>query len=344
MVTVGWGPFKRALATGYRCVIPAVKVDSVLDPLAPLLIDDKYGGVTLTRWLQFATYFSCEGWKMQDLWPPISFNAALVLLEQPWFHGPITFNDTVDILLMCQAQLSASDINLQQQQQLPMMPPLSSSGSPSTTPPTPAPGTPMCYLLRYSETCWESNFWTLSFTTSKGVKSVRIAHHRAHEETVMLYVPVNGSGSSGISPGSSPSLAASNVSSPSASPQQGMSSDTSVAATASPSVSAQSSLVSPVASTHLACVPLFRGATGMTRFAKNVGSQRVAASEESLIPLDFFYILLPRQPGVLTVVYSSLTELLACKYSSYIPAQRRRAYTDDPFAFFCSDSTEASFR
>jgi len=339
LMSVRWTPFKRALAAGYSRVIPPVKLSSILDPLAPLLIDDKSGGVTLLRWLQFATYFCCEGWKIQDLWPPISFNAAVVLMEQPWFHGPISFNDTVDILLMYQSQLNAADTarRQQQQQQKSWLEP-----SPSSTSAQPS-APPMCYLLRYSETCWESNFWTLSFTTAKGVKSVRIAHHRANEETVMLYVSPGNPTSSAASPASSPALVTSTASSPLAtsSPGQGFSLETPTA-TATPS-----GLIPPVpaGACHLSCVPLLRGTSTVTRFARpGNGGQHIPTLEESLISMDFFYILLPRQPGVLTVAYSTLTELLSSKYSSYLPANRRREYTDDPFAFFCNELTESSFR
>lgn len=291
---VSWPAFKRALAAPYRGALQAAGGrDAALDPLAGLLIDAQCGCVTQTRWLQFATYFASTAWPRAALWPPLDLAAAHAVLQQPWFHGPISFDETVSALLTAQQQMQ---VQVQQQSlassvggaQTPS-PPLSLSLSPST----PAGGG-ATFLVRYSETCWECNFWTLSFTTSRGVKSVRVAHHRAHEPTVALYVP----GSSGSGTGA------------------------------------------PV----LACVPFRCSADGVdaatgalrTRFARHgAAGARVPLAEAALVGTDFYYILVPRPPGLLTVVYASLAELLACKYAAYTPAPRRRTHTDDPFAFDC---------
>lgn len=319
---VSWPAFRRALAGPYRTALQrAGGAAAALDPLAPLLVDARCGCVTPARWQQFATYFARPAWPRAAPWPPLDFAFARAALQQPWFHGPATFDETVRALLAAQRMSPALPLP-QPLQPLPLSPTsLSSSSmplfSPPATPSSTTTGGRQTFLVRYSEKCWECNFWTLSFTTSRGVKSVRVAHHRAHEPAVALYVDA-----ADAAPDAVPA-----------------------AATVATSVSgATAACAQSAGALRLACVPLRCGAAGVdaatgalrTRFATHgAAGARVPVAEDTLVGADFFYILVPRPPGLRTVVYASLAELLACKYSAYIPAPRRHTHTDNPFTFFC---------
>lgn len=248
----------------------------VLVPFETLLVERRRGGVTCSRWLPFTAYFSTCAWQKHSLLPPVDVCFASQLMAKTWFHGALTLDDTLQRLVVS----SESD--------------------------------PQRFLVRFSETRWSNNLWTISFSSPLGVRNLRVACHRKNEPFVFVFP-------------SSCSVPVCQDSSPA----------TPLAATeSSPSVSAGSPLFLPLLTSSSESQSRFSVYSLSSFNLPHSSSQgRVAVSESVLVPLLFFYILLPQPQDSRITVYSSITELVEAKFSSFQPASKPHEYTDDPFCF-----------